>query len=110
MTQIRIVHCKERPYDVLICRGTPWGNPFTHKKGNTLAKWVVKSRKESIECFRTWVLTSDDPEANWIREHMHELRGKVLGCYCKSEHNPKDCHGEVYAEMVDPSPFEEFFS
>lgn len=107
--QCKIVHCKESPCDILIHRGTPWGNPFTHKKTPTLAKWVVSSRNESIIAFRTWVLTSNDADAIWIRDHMHELKGKTLGCFCKSKVHPKSCHGEVYAELLNDSPFDEFF-
>jgi hypothetical protein len=109
MAKIKIVHCKESTYDVLICRGTPWGNPFTYKKKPTKAKWIVSSRKESILSFRKWVFSSMDPEAVWIRDNMHLLKGKTLGCYCKSKHNPKACHGEVYADLLDDNPFEDFF-
>jgi hypothetical protein len=28
---------------------------------------------------------------------VRELRGKVLGCYCK----PKRCHGDIIAEYVN---------
>lgn len=28
---------------------------------------------------------------------LHELKGKTLACFCK----PKDCHGDVLAEMAD---------
>jgi hypothetical protein len=28
---------------------------------------------------------------------VHELKGKVLGCWC----NPKPCHGDVLAELAE---------
>ena len=28
---------------------------------------------------------------------LHELDGKILGCWCK----PKPCHGDVIAELVN---------
>lgn len=110
MTDIKIVHCKESKCDVPIHRGTPWGNPFTHKKTNTLAKWVVPSRKESIIQFHDWLLSSNDLEAIWIRDNMHQLKGKTLGCFCKSRDNPQACHGDVYAELLNESPFDDFLT
>ncbi|MDD2495745.1 MAG: DUF4326 domain-containing protein, partial [Tissierellia bacterium] len=29
--------------------------------------------------------------------HLHELRGKTLGCYCK----PLRCHGDFLAKLVN---------
>lgn len=110
-TGITLVHCKERPCDVLICRGTPFGNPFTHKQlDKTIAKYQSKTRKESIESFKLWVQTSMDDEAVYIRDHMHELKGKTLGCYCKGSKHPKPCHGEVYIDLLQPDPFEDFLT
>lgn len=82
--------------DVLIDRTTPWGNPFTHKP-SALAEVRVDSRDEAIEAFAEWVTESLDPKAVWIRDHVHTLRGKRLGCWCP----PRRCHGEVLADMAD---------
>lgn len=108
VTGITLVHCKEDPCDILICRGSPWGNPFSHKESK-IAKYHTKSRKESVDKFREWVRSSDEPEAVWIRDHIEELRGQRLGCFCKGRKKQKLCHGEVYIEMLTPSPFEDFF-
>lgn len=96
-----VVHLHRQPYDVLIDRTTPWGNPFTHLDGPTKAKFRVATRGAAIDAFEEWVLESNDPEAVWIREHAHELRGKRLGCWCE----PKRCHGSVLAALADGKLF-----
>jgi len=47
--------------------------------------------------FERWVRTSDDPRAVWIREHLEELRGKRLGCWCRPRFA---CHGDVYVKLL----------
>lgn len=85
------------PYDVYIGRGSKWGNPFTYRDGTT-AKYKVASREEAVEKFREWILTQPELLAD-----LHELKGKVLCCYCA----PKACHGHVLAEMADALPDEQ---
>lgn len=85
----RVVHLKRERFDVRIDRATPWGNPFI--------LGVDGDRDEVIAKFREWATTSTDPRAVWIRAHVHELRGKTLGCWC----HPEDCHGWVLVEMAD---------
>jgi len=91
MTVVNIRHFGSE-YDVYIGRGSKWGNPFSHKSG-TLAKHVVKTRKEAIECYREWVLT----QPTLLQDILDgELDGKRLGCFCK----PYDCHGDVLLELT----------
>lgn len=87
----RVVNITREPCDIMIDRTTIWGNPYSHKKG-TAAKHLVKSRKEAIEKYREHLLGS--PE---LMERLPELRGKVLGCWCK----PKQCHGDVIVELLE---------
>jgi len=44
--EVRVVHCQKEPYDVYIGRGpgSKWGNPFTHLKTNSRAKYIVETR------------------------------------------------------------------
>lgn len=78
-------------YDVYIGRGSKWGNPFSHTSG-TLALYRVKTRAESIQRYREWILTQIP-----LLEALlaGELDGKVLGCFCK----PEACHGDVLVEL-----------
>lgn len=70
---------------VYIGRPSIWGNPFVvNKDGN---------RAECIEKFREHFLAQ--PEL--VEKAKRELRGRVLGCYCK----PRPCHGDVIAEIID---------
>jgi len=87
---MKVVHCKKEPYDVYIGRGSKWGNPFTHKTG-TQAKWIVGSREEAIRAYEVWI--KKQPE---LMNSLHELKDKVLGCWCK----PLLCHGDVLIKLV----------
>ena len=87
----RVVHCKKEMYDVYIGRPSKWGNPFSHKEG-TLAKFKVSTRDEAVQKYREWLLTQPD-----LIQSLPELRGKVLGCWCK----PLKCHGDVLAKEAE---------
>ena len=87
-----VVHCRKDPYDVYIGRGrcpltgkrSKWGNPF--RQG------VDGTREEVIEKYERWLLSNKE-----LLQDLHELRGKVLGCWCA----PKPCHGYVLAKLAD---------
>lgn len=87
-----VVHCKRDPYDVYIGRPSEWGNPFSHKS-NTIAKFRVNNRDEAVEKYREWILSN--PEM--VNKCKKELRGKILGCWCK----PKSCHGDILAAIAN---------
>lgn len=89
----KVVHHKKHPYDVLICRPSKWGNPYSHKTG-TRAEFVVGSRVEAIEAYRKWITEGDGMH---LLDDLHELKGKVLGCWCA----PLACHGDVLAELAE---------
>lgn len=86
-----VVHCKKEKYDVYIGRPSKWGNPYSHKEG-TLAKYKVNTREEAIQKYREYILNNQD-----LLKDLHELKGKILGCWCK----PLSCHGDVLAELVE---------
>ncbi len=88
----RVVNIRRKTFDVYIGRPSKWGNPFSYKRG-TQAKFVVATRAAAIDRFREWFLSQPD----LIAEARRELRGKVLGCWCK----PAACHGDVIAEIID---------
>lgn len=82
-----IVHCKAGlPYDIYIGRPSAWGNPYIIGVDGT--------REEVIDKFEKYYLQNV-----WMQDHISELKGKVLGCWCF----PLACHGDVlfkYAEAV----------
>jgi hypothetical protein len=82
--------------------GTHWGNPYTHRKTNTLASVQVETAKEAVESYRLWLeekidLQLEPERRQWILDHVHELHGKTLGCYCV----PGPCHGTVLVEFAE---------
>lgn len=91
----KIVHCKKSHYDVYIGRPSKWGNPFTHiADKNTLAKYIVSNRANAIESYKEWITNGD---GQWLLDHLSELEGKVLGCWC----HPKPCHGGVLLDLIN---------
>ena len=87
----RVVHCKKEEFDVYIGRGSKWGNPYSHKEG-TLAEHVVESRTEAIKKYEEYLLSNED-----LMSSLSELKGKVLGCWCK----PKSCHGDILLKYAN---------
>ena len=78
----RIVHCKKQQFDVYIGRPGKWGNPFVIGKDGT--------RSEVIARYEAWLKTQPELLAG-----LHQLQGKVLGCWC----SPLPCHGDVLARL-----------
>jgi hypothetical protein len=91
----KVVNKYKEPYDIYIGRGSPWGNPFSHKEG-TKAQFKVDTREESIEKFRQW-LWQQIKLGNIKVEDILNLDGKTLGCFCK----PQACHGDVLVKAVE---------
>jgi len=87
----RVVHCKKEKYDVYIGRPSKFGNPFEIGKDGT--------RKEVIEKYRKYILSNKE-----LMDSLHELEGKVLGCWCK----PQACHGDVLVELIENKGVLEF--
>ena len=90
MLTVAVNRYKE-PFQVDVGRNSKWGNPYSHEK-RSLAKYIVKTRKEAVELHRYWVLGQPDLMAD-----LGELKGKILGCFCL----PKECHAEFLAQLAD---------
>ncbi len=90
------VHCKREPYDVLIDRTTPWGNPYSHKEGTT-AQHIVATREEAVEHYREWIKARLRAQEPGLLEALAGLHGKRLGCWCA----PDACHGDVLADAAE---------
>jgi hypothetical protein len=92
-----VVHCKVDPFDVYIGRPSVWGNPFSHKQG-TLAEFKVSTAQEAVARYREWIIS----QPHLLGRARKELRGKVLGCWCKTKKEPEaPCHGDVLAEIAN---------
>ncbi len=92
----RVVNLRKDEYQVFIGRGGSWGNPFSHLL-SSLAEFIVDSREESIVRYREWITQKLKDEPALAEKMKRELKGKVLGCYCK----PKACHGDILVEIVE---------
>ena len=92
-----VVHCQKSPYDVYIGRGkgSKWGNPFSHREG-TLANFKVRTRKEAIDRFEEYLLNNEE-----LMKSLPELKGKVLGCWCKDSRKFVSCHGDILAKHAN---------
>lgn len=64
---------------------SPWANQFPIERDT----W--KDRIQSIRLFRSRIWESS------IRSRIHELRAKVLACWC----TPKPCHGDTWAFLAN---------
>jgi len=86
---------KQRPFfDIYIGRATrfteftvssKWANPFP------------KSDPKCLENYRKFITQKIDQDPETY--NLEELRGKVLGCWCK----PGFCHGDVLIELMEES-------
>lgn len=96
-------HLKRDPCDVRIDRGSPWGNPFELHHESERAAVIAR--------YQAWLSEADSPTADdhgrpfdpvWVREHLPQLQGQRLGCWCK----PKACHGDTLAALAAEVPAE----
>jgi hypothetical protein len=97
------VNLYKEHHDVYIGRprsGDAWtfGNPFV------VGKHGVQG--ECVQLFERWLAGEDmlaispdatDARRKWMLEHLHLLKDKRLGCFCK----PRACHGDVLAALAN---------
>lgn len=80
----KVVHCKKELYDIYIGRGSKWGNPFRIGIDGT--------REQVIEKYRKYIKNNLK-----LLKDINQLRGKILGCFCR----PLTCHGDVLVELLN---------
>ena len=83
----KVVNIRKEKHDVYIGRPSKWGNPFRIESNMT--------RAMVVQLHRDWLLYSK--QAQHLRDSIHELTNKDLGCYCK----PLICHGDVLLELAN---------
>ncbi len=90
--------------DQWIDRKTPLGNPWTHLKGKTLAKYHCATRDESIARYSEWLDAQIAAGTN--REVLDELNrlykiaksgDLYLVCWCE----PMNCHGRKIKAVIE---------
>lgn len=80
-----VVHCKKDRFDIYIGRPSSWGNPFKIGRDG--------DRAEVLDKYRNWL----KQQPVLLEKARTELKGKILGCWCK----PATCHGDVLARVAD---------
>ena len=77
----RMTHINKKRYPK---QDSIWANPFKTGKDGT--------RQEVLEKYRDYIIKK--VEQNEL--DLNQLRGKVLGCWCK----PNKCHGDILNELL----------
>lgn len=111
---------------VIVDRRTVWGNPWTiHRAGRGAREWMVlregtwvgtggrfrtqlAARVFAVEQHRRWLLDPSFAESmaemggRWVREHLHELAGKDLACWCSlpTDGEPDVCHAATLLTLA----------
>jgi hypothetical protein len=97
----KIVNIKQNKCDIYIGRDNTsrehYGNPFSYNPA-----WGIEcnSREDSITRYSLWLKGNypdiEPKRREWILSHLEELKGKILGCFCK----PLPCHGDVLIKLL----------
>ena len=83
---------------IVVKRGKPsapwrWGNPFIVGDNG------VPDRATAVALFEEWLVSADDPRAQWMRANLHLLRGHDLACSCPIG---EPCHRDVLLRLANP--------
>lgn len=79
------------PNTIYVGRGSKWGNPFPFDHQVYLGKsWALAA-------YDHWLHTSFKG-ATLLREHLRELEGKNLACWCGPD---EPCHADVLLKLVN---------
>jgi len=93
---------------VNIARPGKWGNPFAIGKPNGLGFGIVNDRKHAVQLFARWLYLDHDlviyqrERHAWMLEHLEDLRGRDLACWCRPE---QPCHGAILLVVANSSTF-----
>ncbi len=90
----RVVHHRKSEYDVYIGR-LPGGkfNKWAYPKELRNKFPEGTPRKVIIDAYEKYLLSNKD-----LMSDLHEIRGKILGCWCRPE---KTCHGDILKKHAD---------
>lgn len=90
---------------VVVDRTSRWGNPFGVRSciEAGFADSTDEAREVCVQYFRRWLAGTElvhdgDERRQWILDHVHELRGKTLLCWCPQ---PGPCHAHVLADLAE---------
>ncbi len=77
---------------VYVGRPTKWGNPYKVITGG-----ITKTAEGVTQMYRYALVENETEWAQWVNNHMDELRGKDLACWCRLD---QPCHADVLIELL----------
>lgn len=95
--KVRVVHFKKEHFDIYIGR-LPNGkfNKWAYPKELRDTFSEGTPRKTIVDAYEEYLLSNED-----LMNDLHELKDKVLGCWCKDEGGKgKSCHGDILVKWV----------
>jgi hypothetical protein len=93
---------------IVVARPSRFGNPFTFEAA--LAAGAADKREARARCvaaYRAWMHGEalpagfeqpDEDRRAWILEHLDELAGHDLACWCPLD---QDCHADVLLDLAN---------
>ena len=89
------------PNAVSVARPTKWGNPFRTSEHGTAARCVemYSAMLAGYLCVTSGPGAAEQEMCRrWVLEHVAELRGKDLACWCPLD---QPCHADVLLVMAN---------
>lgn len=83
------------PDTIYVGRPGPWGNPFKLIPGS-----IAHTREGVVELYAEILERDETDHAKWINDHIPELRGKNLACWCRLD---QSCHADVLLRLANES-------
>jgi hypothetical protein len=99
-----------KPQDaVVVARPTRWGNPFPIAEAIERGDATTQAEGRAVVVARfadvlrrgpasAWWSPGIADQATWVREHVHELAGRDLACWCPLD---QPCHADVLLELAN---------
>lgn len=69
-----------------------WANPFKVGKDGSREKVIIKYKNYIQTLIKSQKIT---------KQQLVDLRGKTLGCWCKTSTHVNSCHGDILIELIN---------
>ena len=87
---------------VVTSKPTMWGNPFWKGYGCRMsAAWSYRVHLETELLLMRLGAPAQNTHMRKIAEHLHELRGKNLACWCPLDMPDCYCHAGVLLDLAN---------
>lgn len=93
---------RKPPNTVVVSKPSMWGNPFWEGYGCRIsAAWAYRLELEIERTLMRIGAPALNRHMRRIAEHLHELRGKNLACWCPTDMPDCYCHAGVLLELAN---------